>query len=113
MGGRSSSSSAQTSNQETTQLTSDGVIAGDLYQGKTLSIANYFPEEVQSSFEKLIDLTGSAINIAAGAGEKAIESVSIRSEQADNPELASLTKFVPVILFGIAATALVLIFRKR
>lgn len=113
MGGSSKSSSSQQSNQTTTQLTSDGVIAGDLFQGGSVSVTQQFGDNVARAFEQLIDLSAQSLDIASGAGQIAIETVASTKESTDNPQLATLSKFTPIIMFSIAAVAAIVIFRKR
>lgn len=119
MGGKSSSSSSSNQTQETTQLTSDGVIAGDLFQGKSITIDQDFPDSVASAFEQLIGLAGDTVSLAGQAGARAldasdaaIEKVSDRSSFAQEPELQTFERYIPVAMLAIAAVGVYFVTRK-
>ena len=114
MGGKSSSSNEQ--RQETTQLSSDGVVAGDLFQGKSISINQDFPDTVAQAFDGLLNLTGEAINLAGQAGdraltnaESAIDRVADRSEFGQAPEVKTIESYLPFFMLGMAGVSLYLI----
>ena len=117
MGGRSSSSNAQT--QETTTLESDGVIVGDLFQGKSVTVNQDFPDAVGEAFNQLVDLAGSAISLAGQAGgraldnaESAIDRVADRSEFAQSPEFQTLDRYIPVAMLAVLAAGVYFVFTK-
>lgn len=118
MGGSSKSSSDQ--QQETTQLTSDGVIVGDLFQGKDVVVNQEFSSGVESVFGQLIDLAGNSVALAGSAGERALDSsataiglVSDRASFSENPELQTIDRLIPIVAIGGIAISAYLFYKGR
>jgi len=117
MGGRSSSSSDQ--QQETVQLTSDGVVAGDLFQGKSVSVTQEFPDTVAQAFEQLIGLAGDTVQLAGQAGARALDNsqdaiaqVSDRTSFSENPNAQTINRYLPVFMLLTLGVSVYLIVRK-
>jgi len=117
-GGKSKTSSTQ--QQETTQLTSDGVIVGDLFQGKTLTVNQEFGEDVAGAFGQLINLAGDAISAASDAGgsalnlsSDAIAKVSDRASFSENPEIQTLNRYLPFFMLSAIVVGVYFIARKK
>jgi len=114
MGGSSKSSSSTVTEQKTTQLSQDGLNTGNVTQAQgDITIQDYFPEDVAQAFGAVLELAGEAMKGAKGVADQALSTVATRVEQQDQPELATLTKFMPVIMLGIVATAAVFIWRRK
>ena len=112
MGPKSKSSTQQTSTQSTTQGDISGVVAGDAYQGETITITENFPDNVAAAFNQLINLVGKTVDVAERTGSAAITAVAQRTETATQPEVSTVNKLVPVaiiISLGVAAT---MVFRR-
>ena len=118
MGGSSKSSSAQT--QETLGISSDGVVTGDLFQGKTVSVTNEFPDQVVTVFNALTELSSKSIDAAVGAGKVAIENaggtvkqISENAQFSASPELSTLKSYMPVAIVGIVGISLILLMKGK
>lgn len=112
-GGKSSSS--QASNQTTLQLTSDGVVAGDLFQGQNVTVSNIqeFPETVADIVKGLIETIN---NTVEGAGQLATDSLGQIAKNAEvqkNPETTTIKDFYPVIIAGFLSIAAIVYFTSR
>lgn len=105
-GGKSSSSSAQNTTNTTAQQAVDGVTLAPVQQTNTGSFYtyDYFPADVAAAFKDVLELANDAGVAATQFATDAIGAVSRREEQVSNPELATLTKFMPVLVIAVVAT---------
>lgn len=117
MGGKSSSSSANESTQTTTTTTGSATgTVGDVYQGQTVNLTTQFPTEAVAVFDKLIALSGQAIQAAVDAGGKSLDVVSQFGTDVKAPDVAIAKTSSNTIGYTIAAVAVVgaaLIFKGK
>jgi len=118
MGGRSSTANQQ--QQETTQLSSDGIIAGDAFQGKTVTVNQDFPDTVAQAFSQLIAFAGNTVDVAGQAADKAlnattssIDKVSDRTSFSENPEQQTLNRYLPFFMVAAVGATIYLLIQAR
>ena len=112
-GGKSSSSAATNTTNTTAQQAVDGVTLAPVQQTNTGSFYtyDYFPTDVADAFKSVLEFANTAGGAAKDFATDAITAVSRREEQVSNPELATLTKFMPVLIVGVLAVATVMAFK--
>lgn len=116
MGGKSSSSNATSSTQTSTTTTGSATgTVGSVYQGETVNVTDQFPQEAVTVFKDLIALTGNAIDIAAAAGAKAIDSNATLTTVIKQPDVALAQGGQKNTQYAIIAAAVVgvALFMKR
>lgn len=115
-GGKSSSSQAETNTQTTTTGNATGTV-GDVFQGQTFTINDYLPDNVLALGNRLIDLASQTIDVAAGAGSKAIDSVTKVTEAAKTPDLSivqgSQKQVYYLIGAGVAVVFAIFVFKGK
>lgn len=99
MGGKSKSSSTQSTSQTTTSQDASGVV-GDVFQGQTINITDNLPEDVKALFGGLVELAGKSVDAAIGAGNVAIEQFSSVKETSISPETSQLKTLTPVLIIA-------------
>lgn len=120
MGGGKSSSSTSSSQETYTQTTSTSStatgIVGDLFQGQTISITENLPENAVEVFKSLVALSSGAIDIAAQAGGRALDT----AEKASQPDLSALetvqetsNKQLRYIVIGAVIISAALLFARK
>lgn len=112
-GGKSSSSNE--SKQETVSSSATGV-AGDVFQGKEITINQELPDSVENIVSELLGIVGQSLDLTAAAGAAAIEKVSDRTQAATQPDLTlaqSSVKNIPYIIGAVALVAVVFLWRKK
>lgn len=134
MGGGKSSSSSKSSQNITETVTSadaSGVVTADnFFQGQTVNYSDAFGPEVQQAFSDLIDLSSDAGNLVGNAFQAvidlanksvdaagktsttALEQVSTRIAQQENPNLSTVQSLVPIMMI-VAVVAGVYFIKKR
>lgn len=114
--GSSKSYSTSTTNQfqETNTQNSNlsGVVANNpVLTGSNNTVYQDFPETVAGAFESLIDLTGESLKGLATTNTNALAGVIEANQQVQNPTYNALattvSKTIPLLMFGIGAFALV------
>lgn len=118
MGGKSSSSSktstttTQNITNETAQADASGVITGNVLQGE-ITYTEEFGSNVAGAFGQLIELANTSINLAERAGSTAIDKVSERFENAEQPEISVVRDLIPVMMIvAVGLTAFAFFGRK-
>ena len=121
-GGKSKSEQKETNTQvtnTTTTTTSGSAVGtvGDVFQGQTLTVNQYLPDNVLALGNRLIDLASQSAEIAAGAGAKAIESIKQVTEAAKTPDLSivqgSQKQVYYLLAAGVAVVFAVFVFRSK
>lgn len=105
-GGKSSSSSNTTTENTTSSATSTGVV-GDVLQGQYITVTEELPDAAVDVFKQLVDLVGQSIDVAAAAGEKAIDTTTGFAEKAAQPDLSAITGYQKQVYWIIGAIAVV------
>lgn len=77
-----------------------------------VTLINQFDDNVADAFGQLIDLVNDAGSAVLDFGNNSIEAVSRREEQVSNPELATLTKLMPVLIVAVVAVSAVMLFKR-
>lgn len=115
-GGKSSSSQSESNSQTTTTGTATGTV-GDVYQGQTFTINNQLPDNVLALGGRLIDLTSQAIDIAAGTGQRAIDTITQVTEAVKTPDLSivqgSQKQVYYLIGAGVAVVFAIFVFKGK
>lgn len=111
-GGKSSSSTSTQQSTKSVQQGLEGIVSGDVLQGEYITVTENFPEGVVETFGQLIELAGSGLNFASGAGEKAADIIAETKFREQQPVLASTEKYIPVVIAAIAVGGLVLLLKK-
>lgn len=108
-GGKSSSSSTQTSTdvQETISPSNSGVVTGGNFQGQSVNVTGLTPDQVSSAISQLINFAGATVTGAASFGAHAIDQVGKTTTETTAPTQGILEKLVPIVMFGIAAYILI------
>ena len=112
MGGGKSSSN-QESSQTTTTKSVDAVAGGDILQGETITVTEYFPEGVQEAFQQLVGLASKSIDLSRDAGTAAIETIANTKTELANPQLVEQKQTSPVLYIMAFGVILYLITRKQ
>lgn len=134
MGGKSSSSTSTKTTQNVSNQTANadasGVITGNVLQGE-ITYTDEFGPGVQDAFNQLINLssdagnlvgnafsdliqlTNKSVDIAASTGATAIEQVSRRVEQQEQPELSVVRDLIPVLMIGVVALAVYMVWGRK
>ena len=108
MGGKSSSSNSTASTQTSTTTTGSATgTVGSVYKGETVNITDQFPKEAVDVFQALINLSGQAIDVAAAAGEKAIDANAQITTVVKQPDVALAQGGQKNTQYGIIAAAIV------
>lgn len=113
-----SKSSADTTNTQTTETTSGTATGtvGNVYQGESVNVTDQFPADVADAFKKLIDLSGQAVDVAAGAGQKALEATNALATTVKQPDVSvsqDYQKTTRTAMLAAAFVAAVLIINKK
>lgn len=107
-GGKSKSTSSTASAQTTTATTGTATgTVGSVYQGQTVNITDQFPAEAVAVFNKLIDLAGDSLNVAAGAGDAAIKATNTLATSVKQPDVAVVQGYQKQTMYAIAAAVVV------
>jgi hypothetical protein len=96
-----SADTTSTSIQETITPSVSGLVTGDNFQGHTLNISGLTPSGLADAISGLINLSSHSLDIAAGAGEIAIDSVRQTAQETTSPNQASIEKIVPIVMIAV------------
>lgn len=113
-GGKSAQSSDTTSTTQTTSATATGTV-GQVLQGQDIIINQNLPDGVIAVFKELTGLTGKAIDTAASAGQKALESTNSLAQATKQPDLTLIQGYQKQVYYAIGAAAIItllILFKK-
>lgn len=105
-GGKSSSSSATSSETNTSSATSTGVV-GDVLQGQNITVNQELPDQAVDVFKQLVALNEKTIDLAAAAGNKAIETVTQTAQQAAQPDVTLIKDYQKQVVYAIIGAVVV------
>lgn len=105
-GGKSSSESNTSSTTNTSSATTTGN-TGQVLQGQNINVNQELPDQAVEVFKQLIDLNTKTIDLAAAAGNKAIESVTTTSQQAAQPDVTLIKDYQKQVIYAIIGAVVV------
>jgi hypothetical protein len=105
-GGKSSSDSSSQTSTQTSTGTATGTV-GDVVQGQQITINQDLPDAAVDVFKQLVALSGQAIEIAAVAGGKALDSNAALAQATKAPDVTLAQGYQKQVLYGIGAIAVV------
>jgi hypothetical protein len=123
MGGKSSSSSSSTQNSSSAE--NSGVTTADvIFQGQSVTYTSDFDPLVSQQFQNLIEIVANAgeglfslanksLDLVDKTGDRALTEVSTQETQTNNPQLAIINNFLPVIMLATVGFFAYTILRKR
>lgn len=110
-GGKSSSSSNSTSTTNTSSATSTGVV-GNVLQGQDITVNQELPDQAVEVFKQLVDLNAKTLDIAAAAGNKAIDKVTDTAQQAAQPDVELIQGYQKQVIYAIIGAVATVVISK-